>query len=228
MENVGLFQAGNALTNQYIGIVFSALAMDYFPRLSAACNDKDKLLTVVNRQSEIVMLIATPLVLALIWSAPWVISLLLTDEFLKIVPLVRWLGFGILFQTLSFPMGYIFVAKDNRKVFFWLEIVTTNLLWILCSTLLYYFMGLTGLGVSLVVRTSIDVVIVFCLCRKIYGFKYTKSTLKIIFSCMLLGIGGFLLSQFSDLKWDWPIIPVLATSISISFILLKRRFTSKN
>ena len=85
IDNVGLYQAASSLTNQYLGIVFSALAMDYFPRLSAAMNEHSKMLTVVNRQTEIVMLIATPLALALIWSAPWVIKLLLTDEFFVII-----------------------------------------------------------------------------------------------------------------------------------------------
>lgn len=225
--NVGLFQAGNSLTNQYVGIVFSAMAMDYFPRLSAACHDKEELLTVVNRQSEIVMLIATPLVLALIWSAPWVISLLLTDEFLKIVTLVRWLGLGILFQAISFPLGYIFIAKENRKVYIWLEVIGTNILWLLCSSFFYYFMGLDGLGVSLVVRGAIDILLVFFICKKTYEFKYTESSLRIIVTCIILGIGGFFLSQTYHLKWNWPIIPVLAASILLSFTLLKRRFSLK-
>ena len=54
VADVGLFQAANSITNQYMGIVFSALALDYFPRLSAAAADKERFDMVVNRQIEIV------------------------------------------------------------------------------------------------------------------------------------------------------------------------------
>lgn len=49
IEDVGLFQAANSLTNQYVGVIFSALSLDYFPRLSAAAADKLKFTNVINR-----------------------------------------------------------------------------------------------------------------------------------------------------------------------------------
>ena len=114
-------------------MIFSALALDYFPRLSSVSHDTRKLCEVVNRQAEIVILIVTPLVLLLMLTAPLVIKILLTDSFLEVTPLMRWLGFGVLVQSVSFPMGYILIAKDNRKVYIWLEVVFSNLMWIACS-----------------------------------------------------------------------------------------------
>ncbi len=70
IDDVGLFQGANSITNRYMGMLFSVLALDYFPRLSACCSDRAGLREVVNRQMEIVMLIATPLVLLLILTAP--------------------------------------------------------------------------------------------------------------------------------------------------------------
>ena len=66
-------------------------------------------------------------------TAPLVIKILLTDSFLEVTPLMRWLGFGVLVQSVSFPMGYILIAKDNRKVYIWLEVVFSNLMWIACG-----------------------------------------------------------------------------------------------
>lgn len=228
IDNVGLYQAANSLTNQYLGIIFSALAMDYFPRLSAAMHERGKMLTVVNRQSEIVMLIATPLALALIWSTPWVIRLLLTDDFLVIIPLMRWLGLGILIQAAVFPLGYMFIAGENRKVYVWIEIVMGNITWIILSMGLYYLFGLIGLGVSLVARNVIYLLTAYCVTAKYYGFRYDRSSLGALIVCLSLGSCGFLISMLTDRSLGWPILLVTLASSLYSTIRLRRRLRNDN
>lgn len=216
IDNVGLFQAANSLTNQYVGIVFSALALDYFPRLSAISHDSGKLREVVNRQAEIVSLIMTPLVILLILTTPWIIRILLTEKFLVVTPLMRWLGLGVLVQSLSFPLGYIFIAKENKKVYIWLEVVMTNIMWIICSIGFYYFYGLEGLGMSLVARASIDIFVTYGVCRKYYGFKYTGKVFSTIVLCMVMGVAAFILSFLPDTlpMLTIPVILLLAALYS--------------
>ena len=227
IDNVGLYQAASSLTNQYLGIVFSALAMDYFPRLSAAMNEHGKMLTVVNRQTEIVMLIATPLALALIWSAPWVIKLLLTDEFFVIIPLMRWLGMGILLQAVVFPLGYILLAGNNRRVYVWVEIVIDNLTWIALSMGLYYMYGLIGLGVSMMARSMINIGVAYGVTRSYYGFRYDRRSLTALAVCLTLGGCGFLLSLTTDAAFGWPILAVMLVSAVYSALRLRRRLASR-
>ena len=226
VDNVGLFQAANSLTNQYVGVIFSALALDYFPRLSAVSQDKIKLREVVNRQAEIVILITTPLVLLLILTTPLVIELLLTEKFLVITPLMRWLGLGVLFQSVSFPMGYIFIARENKKAYIWLEIVFTNLLWIACSFGFYYAFGLIGLGVSLVTRAVLDVAVTYAVCRSVYGFRYSKKVILVIGSCVCLGIGGFVLSLLPGSLPYVLVSAILTVSIIFSFFMLRKGLRS--
>lgn len=227
IDNVGLYQAASSLTNQYLGIVFSALAMDYFPRLSAAMNEHGKMLTVVNRQTEIVMLIATPLALALIWSAPWVIKLLLTDEFFVIIPLMRWLGMGILLQAVVFPLGYILLAGNNRRVYVWVEIVIDNLTWIALSMGLYYMYGLIGLGVSMMARSMINIGVAYGVTRSYYGFRYDRRSLTALAVCLTLGGCGFLLSLTTDAAFGWPILAVMLVSAVYSALRLRQRLASR-
>ena len=66
LKDVGLYQAANSITNQYVGVVFAAMGADFFPRLSGVSNDNIKVRTLVNQQSEIVMLIVTPLAILMI------------------------------------------------------------------------------------------------------------------------------------------------------------------
>ena len=69
LKDVGLYQAANSITNQYVGVVFAAMGADFFPRLSGVSNDNIKVRTLVNQQSEIVMLIVTPLAILMIMTA---------------------------------------------------------------------------------------------------------------------------------------------------------------
>ena len=212
VDNVGLFQAANSITNQYVGIVFSALALDYFPRLSSISSDLKKMNQVVNRQAEIVIVIMTPLIICLFLTTPWIIKILLAETFLPVSPLVKWLGMGVLLQGITFPLGYLYIANENRKLYFWLEIVVSNLLWITCSFVFYYFFSLVGLGISLVARTSLDIIITYLVCRKYYGFRYSSKTVIITFVCLLMGIGSFFLSLLPEsiyLVW-LPVILILS------------------
>lgn len=223
VENVGLFQAANSLTNQYIGVVFSALAMDYFPRLAAVAYHRHKMRVVINRQAEIIILVVTPLVLLLIMTAPWVIRLLLSKEFLVITPLMKWFGFGVMLQAVSFPLSYMYVARDNKKLYVWIEVVATNVMWLLCSIGFYFCFSLIGLGISLVVRALAGIVIDYCVVKKYYGFEYTKACLSTTAVCLAFGVAGFLISLLSDDTFNWYVCFVLLFSMAYSATRLIRK-----
>lgn len=218
-SDVGLYQAANSLTNQYTGVVFSALALDYFPRLSAIAHDKKQLREVVRRQSEIVILIMAPLVAALIVTAPWIIRLLLTQEFMGILPLMRWMGLGILIQGIAFPLGYIYIAAEDRKTYFWMEVVWSNVLWLVCSVLFYYLYSLEGLGISLVVRGAIDLLINYIVIRKRYGFRYDKDVLLFMAGSIIINTLLFFLT-FAEIRGTYGI---LGATIGCSIYYLRRR-----
>lgn len=226
LDDVGLFQAANSLTNQYVGIVFSALAMDYFPRLSSVASDKSKMRDVVNRQMEIVLVIITPLILALQLFAPLIVDILLSKEFLGIVPLIRWLAFGVLLQGITFPMGYIFVAMNNKRVYVWMEVVFTNVLWIVCSIVFYYYFSLIGLGVSLVVRVGIDIFVTYFVCRQFYNFRLEYKVGMKILCCLLLGLSGFIASLLPDSPAFYCLIAILVISCIFSLLTLRKGLRS--
>ena len=226
VEDVGLFQAANSLTNQYVGIIFSALAMDYFPRLSAVANKNSDLADVVNRQIEIVMLITTPLVILLIISTPLVIRLLLTEEFLCITSLMRWMGLGMLIQALAFPIGYIYIAKEDRKAYIWMEVAMSNCVWIISSILFYFYFGLLGLGISLVARGVLDLIINCLLCRFRYGFIFNSRNIRIIFLSVILGVAGFFASMCDDSSGMIISLLIFILSVTYSFLTLRKTLKS--
>ncbi len=222
IPDVGLFQSANSLTNQYVGVVFSALAIDYFPRLTTSCSDNIGMRLVINRQTEIVLLIVCPLVMVLILTAPLVIRIFLTGDFLSTTPLMRWMGFGIILQSINFPLGYVYIAKDNRKAYIWMETIISNITWISTSILFYYLYGLIGLGIGLVVRNSIGIILDYAINRHLYGFRYDRKTLKILAVSLILGSAAFTASLLETGLSYWLMSLLLLLSLLYSFLNLRK------
>ncbi len=192
VADVGLFQGANSLTNQYAGIVFTAMLIDFFPRLSQASADNKKMETIVNRQLEIIAFIVTPLLSLLILFAPLAVKILLSDSFDSIIPLIRCMCLGVVIKALMFPLGYITFAKDNKKIFFWLEAVGCNVLTLICNYLGYYFFGLLGLSYALIIDCSLCFFIYCIVNRRLYDFHLgsqaiIQSLLAVIISGAVLG-----------------------------------------
>jgi len=228
VDNVGLYQAANSITNQYVGVVFSAMSLDFFPRLTAIAGDNVKMRGVVNRQTEIVSLILTPLVIGLILTSPVIIRLLLTESFMSVMPLMRWFGFGILLKGLNYPMGYIAFAKDNKRLFFWLEGVFGNALNLALSCVAYYFFGLIGLGMSLVASSLIAYLIYYILNRHLYGYGYDRTTVKSAVFAVAAGGGAFLCSYIPDTIVSYAAMGVIfIAACTVSILRIKKVITRK-
>lgn len=227
IEDVGLFQAANSLTSQYVGVLLAALAMDYFPRLSEASDSDEDMREIANRQSEVVILIACPIILLVIILAPLGVHLLLSKEFISTVPLVRWFAIGVVAQVLGFPLGYYFLAKENKKAYFWLEVVATNVMWIILCTTLYPHMGLIGLGIGQVIKCAIDYVLAYFCCRKFYQFVYTRRAFTIMSTCAGLTVIAFLFSLSANSFLSQTIMwGIFIISLAFSLIMLKRNIAA--
>ncbi len=222
LEDVGLYQAANSMTNQYMGMIFAALTLDYFPRLSAVAGDNAKMNEVYNRQIEIVCLIAAPLVMCLIATAPLIIRLFLTERFLSVVPLMKWMGVGVLLQLISFPQGYVLIVRNRSGLYVALEVVMSNLLWIACSVALYLQFQLIGLGISLIVRCIIGDSIAYLVMHRAFGLRLSGWNLLNIIAAVAMSMVMFMASVVDGCPWPVFAALILA-SVIYSFIRIKKK-----
>lgn len=226
MDEVGFFQSCHTMTSQYSAIVFTAMAMDYLPRLSAISKDNKKMNEVVNRQIEIVGLLIAPIVCAVIFFAPWVILLLQTEKFLVAVPLLRLLAFAVSIRALMYPLGYIVFAKDNRKLFFWMESIGANLLTLCLTCGGYYLFGLTGLGYAAIVDCLICLFVYIFVNRLLYDYHLSNKARQIFFLTLISTIlmaAICLATQGLTMIISSSIILITVTVLSI--INLKKRIS---
>ena len=214
LADLGIFQGANSLTIQYAGVVFAAMSMDYLPRLSREASDNEAMGRLVNRQMEIVSCLIGPLAGALIIAAPWVVDLLLTQEFLPAVPLLRWLGLALLLQALMFPMAYVTFAKDNRRVYFWMEVIGGNVMILLFSAVGYHLYGLSGLGIGSVIDKAFWLVMCAWVNRRLYGCRLNAAAIR--HACVALTGGGvlFAVAMWGSGWWIWVVMGGLWLGLS--------------
>lgn len=222
LADVGLFNAANSITLQYAGVVFTAMAMDYFPRLTAAAGDKARMGGVVDRQMEIVALVATPLTILIIATAPIVIRILLTPEFLPTTGLMRWLGLSILLKATAYPLGYITFAKDNKRLFFWLEAVVCNALYIGLSIGFYSRYGLMGLGYAAVTEQAVCVLIYLMVNYRTYGFLPSRKATAETLAGLSFGTAGFCASVLTDGVLSYCLMAGVSLTCTVRSLLILR------
>lgn len=210
IADLGMYQAANSMTNQYVGIVFTAMGLDYFPRLTAIINNKQEVIDIVNKQINIVINIMAPLCCLLILLSPLIIKILLTEDFIPVIELLRWMAIGLFLKSCAFPIGYISFAKGDKKTFFLLEGIWSNISTLTINIIFYHIYGLTGLGISLCVIYFLNFIIYIILTKKIYKFYILKKTYKTIYLLFIILLFA-LLSTYIKQKLNSDICMVVCT-----------------
>jgi PST family polysaccharide transporter len=190
----GIYQASSMLSSVYVGILLAAMITDYYPRLSASSHDDSECRSLVNRQVEVGMLFAVPGVLATMTFAPLVIRLFYSLKFIVAVDILRWQILGVFLQVVTWPMGFIFRAKGNGKLFVWTEIFHNSAYLCLVWIGIKYF-GLPGIGMAFFGMNLIYLVMIYWIVHGKYEFSFSLINIKIllIFS---VALGTVFLSPF--------------------------------
>lgn len=123
LDGVGIYQAAFNLSGILVGFVLSAMGTDYYPRLTAVAHDNDQVRRMVNEQAEISILLALPLLAGMMVFAPFIIQLFYAESFYAAVPVLRWCTFGVLGRVLSWPLGFVMLAKGKGRLFFITELL---------------------------------------------------------------------------------------------------------
>ncbi|MDH7599254.1 MAG: O-antigen translocase [Sedimentisphaerales bacterium] len=192
MESVGLYQAATTLSTMYIGVILNAMGMDFYPRLTAVANDNVTVNRLVNEQTEVGLLLATPGLLATLAVAPYVIHLFYSAQFVPAYQVLRWQILGIFLRVVAWPIGFVLLAKGKGRVFFWTELVW-NLVHVGFIWLGLRLFGLIGTGIAFFVLYVTYTAGIFAVVNRISGFRWSAANIRIGLSLMAVIGSAFLL-----------------------------------
>jgi O-antigen/teichoic acid export membrane protein len=177
VADVGLYNSGFNIVNTYVGLVFTAMGTDYFPRLCTYSHDYGKFNNAVNQQIELSVLLLSPMIAAFLILGELAILILYSTKFLGVSLMITLGIFGVFFKAPGWCLGFTFVAKGDSRAFFWNELVSETY-FLIFNILFYKLWGLNGLGLSFVINYIIYLIQVNVVCRKRYDFKLDRNILK--------------------------------------------------
>ena len=190
VNQVGLYNAGFVLIESYVGLVFTAMSADYYPRLSAVNENKEKTRDIVTQQAITAMLILAPIIILFIIFIPEIIVILYSTKFILINVMVRTAILGVIFRAASWSMGYILFAKGDSSLFLKTSI-GFNSVFLINNILGYKFFGLAGLGVSFTLNFIIHFFALLIITRYKYEFKFKPEFTKVFLPSILFCVVAF-------------------------------------
>jgi O-antigen/teichoic acid export membrane protein len=227
IEQVGLYNAGFAIINTYVSMVFTAMAADYYPRLSAVAHSNAETKVVVNQQAEIALLILAPILIVFLVFINWVVIILYSTQFLGITAMIYWAALGMFFKAASWSIGFIFLAKGASKLFFWNELIT-NIYLLALNIVGYYYWGLAGLGISFLAAYLLYLIQVYCVAKFKFEFSFDTAFIKIFVAQFGMALLSFLAVQLLSSFWAYGIgIILIGLSCWYSWIELDNRLDLK-
>jgi PST family polysaccharide transporter len=226
-EAAGLYQAAWALGGLYAGFILQAMGTDFFPRLTAVASDNRECNRLVNEQAQISILLAGPGLLATLTVAPLVMAIFYSREFLPAVDLLRWICLGMMLRIVAWPMGFIVLAKGDRKVFFWTEVAATTihvgLAWLLVPQI-----GLKGAGIAFFGLYVWHSCLIYVIVRRMSGFRWSAENLRLGAIFLPAAAVAFAALMFLPF-WPATVIGVTLTAVTglYSLRLLLRLFPAE-
>lgn len=190
VADVGLYTAGFTLMNTYVGMVFTAMSTDYYPRLSAVNKDNDRCREIINQQAEVAILIIGPLVVSCTLLMPYIVQILYSKEFLLATDFILWAVLGLMFKAVSWSISIVFLAKAESKLYILNETIT-NIYSFLLKVFCYKMWGLIGLGIAFSVGLLIYFIQVYIITRRKYEFRLTSDFIKVFVIQMILALIGY-------------------------------------
>jgi PST family polysaccharide transporter len=163
----GLWQANTRLSDYYLVFINTVIGIYYLPKLSEI-TDSHKLKTEI-RLGYLRIMPAVILITLVIWfMREIIVKIFLTEDFLNMLPLLKWQLIGDVIKIASWILGYLMVAKAMKKMFIGTEIVFSILFVILNYVMINQY-GMIGTVYAFTLNYTIYLfTLVFLLRRVIF------------------------------------------------------------
>jgi PST family polysaccharide transporter len=198
LHAVGLYSAAFLLSGMSVNFVLGAMGADFYPRLVAVHNDDAAVNRLVNEQTEIGLLLATPALVATLVLAPWIVHVFYTPEFLPAADLMQVFVLGCLGRAVSWPLGILMIARGKGAIY---GIAET--FWNITHAALIFFglkyIGLPGVPIAFVILYLIVTFHALYIGKTLSKFQWSSlSKQTILFASVALSLAFLSVRQLPE------------------------------
>jgi PST family polysaccharide transporter len=221
IEAAGYYQAAWTVGGLYANFILQAMGADFYPRLTAVADNNLVCNRLVNDQTQVSLYLAGPGLLGTLTFASIAISLLYSAEFQNAVELLRWICLGMAIRVISWPIGFMIMAKGAASFFLFTELawglVYVGLLWICLHSF-----GLNGAGIAFLGSYVFHGILVYLIATRLSLFRWSRSNLNTgVAFLVTLGFAFFVLNVLPALMGFLISAVVTAVSGVFAFQRLK-------
>ena len=197
LDSVGLYQAGYQMAVRYVGVVFSAMAMEYFPRISAQSSHPRRVELMMRHECMVFLPLAAIGASAFVLLSPLLVRLLYDGSFLPVVPMLVCAAPSFVARVLSWNMAFLILAKGSARQFMLTECVGA-LIMAVCVIAGYSLWGLAGAGVGITLDSILYCGLVAVVNCRLFGIR---ASVRVWTAAVLLFLFVAAVSLLSQGSW---------------------------
>lgn len=190
LDGVGQFQAAWAISTIYLATILNAMGADYFPRISAVNSDDVQVNRLINEQTEITLLIASPLIIGMLCFSWLLIYTFYSTGFTAAITILEWQVLGTFVKIIVWPLGFVYLAKNKVGLF-----VAQEVLWNFLYLAVVWFgwdrFGIQVTGIAFLVAYAACAVFAYVAMRRMTGFTWSARNVQLLMVFGVLTAVGF-------------------------------------
>jgi PST family polysaccharide transporter len=178
IDTNGIYQAAWAISGVFAGFILNAMGTDFYPRLTTVAGDNAELNRLVNEQTEVGILLALPGLLGTLVFSPLVIQLFYSGKFVKAGDLLPWFVLGIFGCVISWPLGYIQLAKGATLWYVGTE-TFSNVLHMVMIWAGLRWVGLLGVAIAFAIHNAFYTLGMIWVAGRLSKFRWSRAVLRL-------------------------------------------------
>lgn len=147
LEQVGYYHAGLVISLHLTAVITAAVAMDYYPRLSAVATSPEQTEILMNQQVRLHLVIGVPAAACVAISGPHLLQLLFSEEFTAATAFVQCMMAGTVVRLVAVPAEMVLMARAQSGVILRLQLAHQSFV-LTVALILWPVVGLAGLGIA--------------------------------------------------------------------------------
>lgn len=219
-DTLGYYQSGYTLVNRYVGLVFTAIVVEYYPRLSRSIASVRRTEVTVSHELMVVLWVLMPVAATFIAADRLIIELLYTHDFLVIQPFITWAMAGIVLRGISWCMAYVMLARGDGRTYLVTEVVS-GVVGLGLNIAGFRMGGYMGLGVSYAVWYAVYTAMIWYVYRYRYGLHLGRGIVGL--GTLALGVTVGCIVMRNYLGWWWMAAAIGAVSLYGTYRKVLRR-----
>lgn len=213
---LGFMQASWVVSATYLGLVFSSMGTNYFPKLSSLVGNRIKMQALINLQAEIAFLFAAPLIILMIGFSDLVISLLYTKDFAPAAEILAFQLVGDVLKLASWPLGFVLLASGMSKFYMYKGFVIVTV-FVVSVYFLIPDTGFISVGLAYTAMYALNFIILIVVLALKFQFFYSLNVWGLFLYTV---VSALALSMCSFYDWSAGVyiaafLFVLALSYSV-------------